>query len=71
MGRAPRTQAGEQLWAKDVRARRLVHGWTQQRLAQALYTTRWTVARWESGRQQPSQLALDRLRQLLPLEEAA
>jgi putative transcriptional regulator len=44
---------------------RELKGWTQERLARDLGVSLNTVQRWESGKNQPSPLALEKLQKIL------
>lgn len=50
--------------ADVVKSNRRSRGWTQEQLARNLGVTLHTVQRWESGRTQPSPLAMEKLRAL-------
>jgi putative transcriptional regulator len=48
-----------------IRQCRELKGWTQERLARDLGVSLNTVQRWESGKNQPSPLALEKLQKIL------
>lgn len=50
--------------ARDIRALRRSHGWTQADLAAMLGTDAVTVSRWERGASRPRPSAVARLREL-------
>jgi putative transcriptional regulator len=51
--------------AYKIRQCRELKGWTQERLAREIGVSLNTVQRWESGKNQPSPLALEKLQRLL------
>lgn len=51
-----------------VYAVRESNGWTQTELAAELGVSRWTIARWESGRTEPNVRDMPLLRALLNLD---
>ena len=54
-------------WAAAIHAAetRETRGWSQESLAHALGVSVRTLARWESGEAQPSQLAREQIKKLL------
>ena len=62
--RAPTTTEPRQ-WCREVLAVRVKLGWTQQRLADELGVSRWSVMRWEKGTQEIPTLALRQIRDWL------
>ena len=62
--RAPQTATDRQ-WCREVVAVRVKLGWTQQRLADELGVSRWSVMRWEKGTQEIPVLAWRRIQEWL------
>ena len=53
------------LFAENLRKFRIAKGLSQQKLAEKIYVTRSTVARWESGSRLPDAMIISRLAQCL------
>ena len=51
--------------ADKIRQCRELKGWSQEQLARELGISLNTVQRWESGKNQPSPLALEKLQSIL------
>jgi len=51
--------------ADKIRQCRDLKGWTQEQLARNVGVSLNTVQRWESGRTQPSPLAMEKLQEIL------
>ena len=51
--------------ADKIRQCRDLKGWTQEQLARNVGVSLNTVQRWESGRTQPSHLAMEKLQEIL------
>jgi transcriptional regulator with XRE-family HTH domain len=51
--------------ADKIRQCRDLKGWTQEQLARNVGVSLNTVQRWESGRTQPSPLAMEKLQKVL------
>ncbi|MFC2068033.1 multiprotein-bridging factor 1 family protein [Chloroflexota bacterium] len=51
--------------ADKIRQCRDLKGWTQEQLARKVGVSLNTVQRWESGRTKPSQLAMEKLQEVL------
>jgi putative transcriptional regulator len=53
------------LFADKIRQCRVLKGWTQEQLARNIGVSLNTVQRWESGKNLPSPLAMEKLQKVL------